>query len=1252
MLLQRSTLAAATAERPRLAPPGVIGVLAAMLLALLAAIYPHQTLVRRIMQAPASHLTEAYLRNLLRTDPDNPDLRLVLARNQLQSGLFDRVRDTLAPAIVASDEITRQRARWLLWQSEEARYLRLPEDSPQRKTALAELRHQLSEFATQKWDENLRAEIAHKARAFGDTRLGQDFAEQVAGSIELPKAYSYSDAAESALAKGEYRAAAEFYLIAGERAAEFGEQRRNFLLAMRTLQSGDMLPDALELAEKYLERNKALADDGKILELLVRFARAARRPDLADKYARRLLRLSLLEQLRRQRLALAGFDASPRRVSLDGKDAVRTTSHGPQLPFDDRIYTLGFEAFLDNRNLEDAWKVAASAVRQAPDNLIWRERLAQVSEWSGRPRIALDHWQFLARKRGDDADWQAVLRLAPGLVDDEALRAALQHQLARRPADAVVLAELLAVLERLGEPQVALQMLEKAYAHKRRPELLERMAELATHAGDDEQALRYWQRLIDTDGVTPARALRIAPQLLTRGRADEALRLLDRAQHSASTDDGEFWRLTGEVALDQQRESIAIAAYRRLVALPDASARDYEVLSQLLQAEFPREAADLAATGWRRSGEPALLLQALRLYAATSSWPAMGRLLREPTAEQQASLRRNPDFLLLAARYNQSVGQTTQARRDLETTLHLVPDHPDGRAALLWLMVDSGDGPALEKLLATNEAIWRADPELHDALGAAYLALSRPGIALRRYYTPRLGEHRDDFLWLMSYADALEQNQEADRAWQLREQLLMKQRRAGAARQLSDNEIAALRSAARARLVGTQRPGDAGFAALRELLRIDADAERSPATRDLLLAWFNDRGEVATARGWLWSQYARTVSRPMWAQVSQALAERDRETAGELLERHDDRIAPRGRISLASEIGDTRRVQSEAFDLQTMQPADDPLHQQLSEALLEHSDHVGVGAIRRDLDTFIEKENFARWHLALSPRLSIDLMSGEINRSGLNPQDIGTAPDEHYRHARLNWRHSEGETRLTVEDRHSYSGYTPILLEHDRRIDDRLAFTLALGSQQPANESTALRVAGMKDSTGLDLFYRPERNTRLSLGYTHDNFATQTSERVGKSNTWRTEVAYALRAEPRDLEAALFWSAHRFSRRMNDAIFDDALNRLLPKLPEGENAKVSDLGTDFFLPDNFRFYGIRLSTDTRFEREYTRTWRPFASIARTWHSDLGPGYDLSAGFAGSVFGSDHLGLIWRLGKGGSSDGGHVREIGLTYRLHY
>ena len=115
MLLQRSKLAAATVERPRLAPPWSIALLGTLVLAVLVAIYPHKALVNRIIEAPQNDLTDSYLVNLLRTDSGNPQLGLTLARHQLGSGLYDKLDITLDRLLQSPDEETRLEATWLSW---------------------------------------------------------------------------------------------------------------------------------------------------------------------------------------------------------------------------------------------------------------------------------------------------------------------------------------------------------------------------------------------------------------------------------------------------------------------------------------------------------------------------------------------------------------------------------------------------------------------------------------------------------------------------------------------------------------------------------------------------------------------------------------------------------------------------------------------------------------------------------------------------------------------------------------------------------------------------------------------------------------------------------------------------------------------------------------------------------------------------------------------------------------------------------
>ena len=122
-------------------------------------------------------------------------------------------------------------------------------------------------------------------------------------------------------------------------------------------------------------------------------------------------------------------------------------------------------------------------------------------------------------------------------------------------------------------------------------------------------------------------------------------------------------------------------------------------------------------------------------------------------------------------------------------------------------------------------------------------------------------------------------------------------------------------------------------------------------------------------------------------------------------------------------------------------------------------------------------------------------------------------------------------------------------------------------------------------------------------------------------------------------------------RGMNVGLCDARIERYYPRdfISSGGNQPP---GPDYFLPDNFSFYGIRLSTDMRYEREYTRATRPFASIARTWHSILGAGYDLRLGLAGSVLGADHLALSFGMGKAGTQTNAPVRDLFLNYRIHF
>ena len=1434
------------AARPVLAPPWLIGVLSAAVCGALWLLYPRQDIERRLVSAGETELSSNYLLNLLRSDPDNPHLRLLLAQHQIARDDTVGAHATLKPALDSPDPTLRKEALWTQGELLYREYQDTPETNTPRRVALVgALRQSIHRLAQESWPIERQSRLAVLASEFDAPEIVLKITRDEAPKDTREAAQYYENSAKQALGQGDYEGCAQLYLEARKSTPDAGEAKRYYGAAVAALRSGNKPKAALELAERELG---PLANDPQTLTLLIELARAAGRPDVAERYVRRLLHVSLERHWKaiQQASAIQDFMLRPvawhpkpvprpessefddgasllmhpaRRLMLAVADNAPPAPDLPTLPFDDKTYTLGYQVFLENRKLEDAWAVASAAVRQNPGDMVWRERLAQVSEWTQRPGVALENWLQVARAtqsktawqgvqrlasaplddaavmqtlrdwlrdepgnmrvrrllmqrqilHGDvagasatlkpmlespdpamrqqaqqtqaellqdeyaallgkrklqdawklandavrknpsdmmwrerlaqvsewterpgialqnwleiaratqkEAAWQAVLRLAPGLFDDAALVQALRHQLQSRPDDLKLIRELVDAQERLGEPQPALDYLRQ---HARSPAAMVLQAQLAERAGQSELALHTWRKLLaDPSQLTAELAMLAAVLALTQGQPEQGLQWLQAVQDKTSTSPAaasDLWRMTGELAENRDHNALAIAAYGKLVATPDAEVGDFDALIRLLRPKQPLEAARVALLAWQRLDHERHLIEALTLFSTHKQWHEFARALAladpAPDAARHSlvALRRSPLFLRLVGAYYHETGRLAQARQYYEEALRIDPQSSDSRDALLWLLIDSNDASAIRQLLALHEQAWSGSDELHEVLAAAYQALSLPQVALDRYLTPHRAEHENDFLWLMNYADALEENQEADRAWRLRRQLLLQQgqpERQGSgakpltraqARQkwLTEEGLDATRRVARARLLMQQQPGDPARDVLRELMRMDRDTkgDYSDAAAELAISWFQDAGQYNAERGFLWQQYARSratrANGPLWAEIGAALGQEDKATAGQLLEKYDERLPRYDRINAASGADDVRLAQSAAFNAQLDQPNDDPLHQQLTENLLSFGNHAGTKVQHTYLGAASENQTDVGLHFALNPRVSLDFQWSTIRRHVTAPDLLASAPNENIASILLKWRHRDGLTQLRAASRRGYANTTPVWVEHEQRLNSSFSVRGELGWRLPSEESLALRLGGMKTRAAAHLRFQPTRQDQFVLSQWAERYRVQTGAEVGRGRHTAIEYTHALRQETPTWEVGAFWSSHRFERRYPFYLGGQGARFQQRFVP----ADGGDMGIDYFLPGNFRFYGVRLSTNMAYEQDYTRAIRPYASVSRTWHSELGAGYDLRLGVAGTVLGADHLSFTWGIAKSGIQSLGFTRNVQLTYQLRF
>ncbi|MGZ5166768.1 MAG: tetratricopeptide repeat protein [Burkholderiales bacterium] len=1228
--------------RQRLTSPWTLLGVAVVVGVTLVLIFPGRGLLTQSSRQKPDEVSLTYLSNLAREQPDNPEVRFTLAQKQVEAGRIPDARAALEPLYNSPDPAVRQRARLTDFKLQMQQMQALPPNSIERQRESERLRQELVAMTQYEWNAAGLLDLANLATQLNAPKLRAELYLRIARSDNKLSRQWTDEAARAVLADGEYATAAEIYFIAQRRAESRADQRYYFIAALNAYQAGNMVREAVAAADQHLG---ALEDDDETLRYLIRLARMGNDMPRAERYAKKLLRMSQQNALMQWLNALLERVVRPARAA-DARPGMTDNAMLGMRPYNREDYELAYDVFLANRNLKDAYRVAAAAVQQVPNDIAWRERLAQISEWSDRPADALQQWLYIARRTGRPAAWQGVLRLAPGLFDDEALLEGLRYEATRSNLTDDQLRAVVEAYERVGRPHEGIAFLEREYARRPRPLMLEQQAYLMERMGDLDGAIAAYRRLIQRSGASTDRVAKLATLLIARGEPKGAYALLERHSKNVPPQDADYWRLLSELAWQLQDDAGAERAYRVLTGTGKATPDDLERLIVLVQARDPEIAAQLAEAAYTRFPTQQFFMLALRAHSERRDWIAVRRLLSSVPPELERSLERDPEFLLMRAEYRMATGSPDLALADYRSALKIDPANRYARIALLWFLIDRRDIAALKAEMPQAMARAKDDPEFDGVLGAAWLTLDDPARAVA-HFARVLQRNPGDYLWLLNYADALEQNNQAEMAWRVRRHAWVKVR----------EELAKSRSGVRpplqllqaqARLALQFTPGDPGLAVLRNLLRQDeaagapsADARRrglDAGTRELVLSWLISDEQWISAKTWLWKQYGRNLAKPVWAEASVALAENDVETLQRLLEAQADAIPRYDRHEAARRTQQYRLAQDIAFTSLERIPHDDEMHLRLTQSVLDmiNSAELGYTHFTRGLIRGNELTGEAAFWLSPRLRLSFDL--SVIDQSTTNTGALATVPgrDRLYGVTAL-FRHAIGETRLSVFYRDALSGTTGGRASYQRPLGPRVTGRIGLAYQERALETSALAAGGMRDRAFVDLEYNFSKREYVLGEVFASRYHTQERTFIGSGYGLNWELGHRFRTEYPDWNVRLAGSINHFDQSGTG----DAATAVL--VPGGTIPTAA-----FFLPPSFSVYGIYTGFGTFYQTTYTRGVRPFADIGVNHNTVTGAGYSALLGLSGSVLGADRLTVYASSARGGNGTGLTSREVGVRY----
>ena len=1241
-------------ERSRILSWGALGGIVVLAIGALVLVFPKSdllTLLRGETDQGNRDLTTAYLRNIIRTEPKDLSLRLLLVEKLLAGGELKEARQTLNDALPLARSTAAGMADWNRWdlawsQTQLGQAIDGGRDADIHQAAielLARLKRSAESAGT-------------AAQVFTSISAANTLAAMLGGSqptltlqikamqdallarlLGLPSATAQELArgATLALAAGRLPIASDLF---------FAARRKTTAVEAR-----------LQLLKKGVQALLATGDSRKAWQAALREAQPLPPGDSTWWY---LAQLALgAGEPREAGVALRNVIA----ITADPKLLASTLSAEQR--------QLAWDTFAAAGDLNAALLITEAALLAEPQSALWLERKAQMSEWAGKAPQALAAWLELMKRGASSRALDNVFRLSPMLYDDDALLAAWLT-LARQKKLAVdEVAKIIEVYERMGSAEGALSFIRKLRASSspgdgtNSTQWLALEAQLLDRAGRPDEAIAIFEQL-RPDGLTSKDGMRLATLYLKKGQLLLAMRALQAVRLAQGVFDEAYWTMLADVAYDAGERAIAEQALDQVIAYGKPEIYQAErAIRVRTDSNRLAEALRLAAQLYARFPEDKIVFAWLDAISAQKSPVGLADLMQGLLASHRRALEASPTFLERRAGLYARLGNMALAKRDYALALLIKPDNPPLRAAYWWLLVDQRETALLRSEIGRVNAVQRRSAVYNEVLTAAWQLLGEPrqALALMQRETKT---RSNDFLWLMNYADVLDSADRQTAALRVRRHawfIASREAQRTAAR-TADKEQAQNALLTQLRLAAEFAGGTDKARLWRDLggLLKTSQASDQPAQKqqaqELVGAWLLSEGRFDAAQRWLWQQHAARLAVPAYQELAVALAQNDKTALARLLDKADDQqpntLSPQDRLSGLRALG--RRDESASLGmeqaLRRAEGLDDEAQRALQEDLLATASRAGVQSRTRQDAVLTRQEIKTSAQLVLSPKLKLTFdLSNSNNRTRDTNVIVATPARDREARAGIEAITPWGDLKAQALMRDALARVNGVYLQLTTRLNSQASLRMEAARNERSEESSAMTLAGVRDRLGVTLNLRASDRFDGQLYLGSNRFRTQTGAALGNSlDAFVTGNVYLRRDYPDiRLQSQLRRSVMRATGQ------PDASTGIL--FPGGLTPGVgSFLGPSSTAWSNSIGFGLAQSDPLS---SYSRAWRPWGEIGFETRQTLGERQTqslLRLGIKGSVRGRDQLNLNLdvRPGTGGLSGAQGTRELRLQYDIYF
>ena len=1150
----------------------LLGVVIVMLLVLL---FPRKGTFedQRYIKNP-DQLSIAYLKTILKLQPDNIPLRLTLAQQYIAISKWQQAKQLIDNFNFqnANDKVL---ADIINLQAHTIQYASTKKDDPARFKILAKTRDILARMDISHFNPAQLQTLAKIALSLNRPAIAANIYQQLASQDVKNPAKWWALAGKWARASSQNKLARLYYLNAYKASADKKTAAKYAGLSVITTIEANQQQLAVESLNEYL---RVFPDNKYFLESIVAAYKA-----LGD----------LQKAAHWNRLLWKRQGQNNEKIILNQIELELALAH-----------------------LQHAKKYAHKLVLLRPGNNKYRKQLAQLYEWTGNPVAAQKQWQILANNTKSATAIKHVLRLAKANYDDSATLKMLALIARKRRLTNKERLQQIAIYKRQGQLKLAQTMLKKYLSlNQNDKKNWFQLAMLYENQNDYKAAIQVWHKieiLFPDDADAKNRQIKLHWYYQNHNKAYALATTLDNNLDNISNID--LLKILMELGWRNQDTDLLYNASKNLIKYDNKNEAAYKWLLSIADEKHDAEqAVALAETAWKNTGKTIYLYLALNTSVKENN-TRLANYLITLALQSDISHREMSDYVQIKAELEDKNQNYALAAKYYEYALLLNPDSHSIHVGLLWSLLNSQQRKKLKRYLVAFKEKATRFSRYWPAYAAATFEIGEIRESVY-WHAQIVALYPDNNLWLLSYADALEAAEQYNSALKLRLYVMKKIRATDIYSLLTNQPVKQLALS----YLSLERNYGLG-AKTNHMLKTLINHNRHSLPYEFLVAWYVTQNLDDKARYW---HLSHQLSRQKIA-ASQflTLALRENDTAVikrtldykyavSAVERNDGLIQlgqyekalanSTAGMGLLSRQDERRAYREQAASLKAILPND-----WLAETTQYSNGELRVSKVKAQL-----RSPFHNWNYAFTAsKNKLDIAPSVVNLNGSNAEKelhLGVM-----RPGNIFNLYAD----LSYNQRHDKS-ILPLKLALDYKWSKRANFNLAWANNQLSTESSALRSLGMQDKLQVAINSDISNREYLNLQYAKTKYKSRWNETL--ANGWSADMSIGHRLSSGRNSWTIQADANWISNQLQSTLPPEVSQRL----PVGTSVSTlvaAEFGT--------------LGVSMRLNRGEIQSNYPQAGslgyFGDIWIGQVFPtkdfAYRLSSGIAARIFGNDRLSL--------------------------